>query len=161
MSVLFSRSRMIMSKETCLVGMAHGYRTSISPTWMWTIPFGSFIVSRSNHNSSFPEMFFNKNTSPMEFSPHQRDFSSYRFAKKRWEPRCSHRSSLNQRLSCQQVHPYYTEYQYDLYEKSEKIASIALANGQKLPVSTIVYSNSDSLFVSVHYLTVGIDFDHC
>jgi hypothetical protein len=48
-----------------------------------------------------------------------------------------------------QIRPYYTEYQYDIYdEKSKIIASITLADGQKIPLSAVLYSHSDNLFVS-------------
>lgn len=155
-----SRSLFSFDDEVCLAGMAHGYRTTLSPIWIRRIPSGSSIVTRSNQNLSFLEIFFNTNTSPMGFFLHQRDSFSSRFAKKRWADRCTRRSPLNHRLSCSQVHSYYTEYQYDLYEKSKKIASIALANGQKLSVSTVAYSNSDTLFVSVRRRAMVLDCTH-
>lgn len=47
----------------------------------------------------------------------------------------------------EKVHQYYTEYQYDLYEKSRKIASIGLPDGRIVPLSAVLYSNSDNYFV--------------
>lgn len=42
---------------------------------------------------------------------------------------------------------FYTEYQYDLYERSKKIASISLPSGDVIPLAALSYSHSDNYFV--------------
>ncbi|CAF1283981.1 unnamed protein product [Adineta ricciae] len=49
----------------------------------------------------------------------------------------------------EKISSYYTNYQYDIYEKSRMIASIALVNETKRTVSAIVYSHSDHLFAFI------------
>ncbi|CAF1639034.1 unnamed protein product [Adineta ricciae] len=51
------------------------------------------------------------------------------------------------------VHRYYTDYYYDLYENSRKIASIAVWDKKVWPLSAVLYSNSDSYFAFIQ------DFD--
>ncbi|CAF0954267.1 unnamed protein product [Adineta steineri] len=53
-------------------------------------------------------------------------------------------------------HQYYTDYQYDLYEKSKKIVSIALPDGQAAPLSAVLYSNSDNFFAFIHSFNVYV-----
>ncbi|CAF3961534.1 unnamed protein product, partial [Rotaria sp. Silwood2] len=53
-------------------------------------------------------------------------------------------------------HRYYTEYYYVLFEKSKKIAPIGLADGQLVPLSAVLYSNSDNYFAFIHNFDVYI-----
>ncbi|CAF1150393.1 unnamed protein product [Adineta steineri] len=56
----------------------------------------------------------------------------------------------------EKIRPYYTEYQYDIYEKTKLIASIISTDNQKLAVSTVVYSHSDNLFAFTHNFDIYI-----
>ncbi|CAF1161992.1 unnamed protein product [Rotaria sp. Silwood1] len=53
-------------------------------------------------------------------------------------------------------HRYYTEYYYVLYEKSKKIAPIGLSDGQLVPLSAVLYSNSDNYFAFIHNFDVYV-----
>lgn len=46
---------------------------------------------------------------------------------------------------------FYTEHQYDLYEKSKKIASITLSDGHIISLAALSYSHSDNYFVRVSF----------
>ncbi|UJR28644.1 hypothetical protein I4U23_009876 [Adineta vaga] len=56
----------------------------------------------------------------------------------------------------EKVHRYFTEYYYDLYESSRKISSIALSVNRILPLSAILYSNSDNYFAFIHNFDIYI-----
>lgn len=56
----------------------------------------------------------------------------------------------------EKMHRFYTEYEFDLYEKVKKIASIGLPNGQVVPISAVLYSNTDNYFAFVHNFNIFI-----
>ncbi|UJR20892.1 hypothetical protein I4U23_024001 [Adineta vaga] len=51
---------------------------------------------------------------------------------------------------------YYTEFQYDIYEKSKIIASILMTNNVRRPLSAVLYSHSDNLFAFIHNFDVFV-----
>ncbi|CAM4778334.1 unnamed protein product [Rotaria magnacalcarata] len=56
----------------------------------------------------------------------------------------------------EKIRPYYTDYQYDLYEKSRMIAPISFSDEQKISLSAILYSHSDHLFAFIHNFDVYV-----
>ncbi|CAF2409910.1 unnamed protein product [Rotaria sp. Silwood2] len=56
----------------------------------------------------------------------------------------------------EKTRPYYTEYQYELYEKSKIIAPITFSNDQKISLSAVLYSHSDHLFAFIHNFDVYV-----
>ncbi|CAF0987125.1 unnamed protein product [Rotaria sp. Silwood1] len=56
----------------------------------------------------------------------------------------------------EKIRPYYTEYQYELYEKSKKIAPITFSDDQKISLSSVLYSHSDHLFAFIHNFDVYV-----
>lgn len=54
-----------------------------------------------------------------------------------------------------QTRPFYTEFYYDIYEKSTKIGSINNRTREPFSISALVFSNSDNLFVKFLFLNVS------
>ncbi|CAF1087184.1 unnamed protein product [Rotaria sordida] len=56
----------------------------------------------------------------------------------------------------EKIRPYYTEYQYELYEKSKIIAPITYPDDQKISLSAVLYSHSDHLFAFIYNFDVYV-----